>query len=262
MRRTTGALAGLFLLAAPLAAQAHDSFLILPASVAAGRPFAVQVTSSSFFPEPETAIRPGRIYRLFARSGDQALETRPTEGEVAMQIAVSPPGEAGAVIGVSLSPWPIEVGADERSHYMDEIGALPALRAAVEAGTAADGVLHETYTKHLKAIACSQTCAGVGAERPLGLYLEFIVDPSRPRAFVLLRNGAPLTGLPVFATTENMGRLPLVTDAQGRVILPEGLTGPVLLMAVDLQPPLGPHARFTSEWAALTFDARLLAGPA
>ena len=259
MRRTAGALAGLLLLAAPLTAVAHDSFLIPPASVAAGQPFVVQVTSSGFFPEPETTIRPNRISRLIARSGDAPLVATPAPGEVAMQIALSPPGDAGAVIGVSLSPWPIEVGADERSHYMDEIGALPALRAAVEAGAAADGVLHETYTKHLKAIVCGRTCAGVGAERPLGFYLEFVLDPARPRTFLLLRNGAPLASLPVFATTGNRGRLAFITDATGAVSLPEGLTGPVLLMAVDLQPPERLHARFTSEWAALTFDARLLA---
>lgn len=262
MRRSTGTvLSVLTLLAAglvaPTSALAHDSFIVAPATAIDGQPLIVQITSSSFFPEPETPIRPDRIARVLTRSGVEPLQAIPTAGDVAMQLAVSAPGPEGAVIGVSLTPWNIDVGAEEIGHYMDEIGAGPDLRASVTTAAAA-GPLPETYTKHLKAIVCGTDCATVGADRALGLAMEFVVDPSTPRGFVLLQDGKPLPDLPIFVTSESAGRKALVTDAHGRVSLPADLTGPILLMAVDLEPPTETGGRFTSRWAALTFDARLL----
>lgn len=257
MRKAIGPVLAALMLATPGLASAHDSFIVAPASAVAGQPFHVQITSSSFFPEPETPIRPNRIDHIVARSGEASLEASPEAGEVAMQLTLSAPGPDGAIIGVSLAPWDIVIGAEEAPHYMDEIGAGPELRAAVLAA-ATDTALQETYTKHLKAIVCGADCSTVGADRPLGLKMEFVADPARPRGFILLRDGAPLAGLPIFATSEATGRLPLTTDASGRTSLPEGLSGPILLMAVDLKPPAAAGERFVSQWAALTFDARLL----
>lgn len=257
MRHVAGLLAVALMLLAPGLAAAHDSFVVAPATAVAGQPLLVQITSSSFFPEPETPIRPNRIDRVVARSGGASLDASPVAGDVAMQLTLSAPGQDGAVLGVSLTPWEIAIGAEEVPHYMDEIGALPALRTAVAAATTA-GTMQETNTKHLKTIVCGADCGTVGAERPLGLRMEFVVDLGASRGFILLQDGVPVAGLPVFATTEFKGRLPLVTDAAGRVSLPDGLSGPILLMAVDLKPPTASGERFQSQWAALTFDARLL----
>jgi hypothetical protein len=257
MRQAVGSLVAVLMLLAPGLACAHDSFIVAPATAVAGQPLLVQVTSSSFFPEPETPIRPNRIDRVVARSGDASLYASPVAGDVAMQLTLSAPGPEGAVIGVSLTPWEIAIGADEAPHYMDEIGALPSLRTAVIAATTGAS-MQETYTKHLKTIVCGADCAMAGAERPLGLQMEFVADAADSRSFILLKDGAPLAGLPVFATTEAKGLVPLVTDAAGRIVLPDGLSGPILLMAVDLQPPTPSGGRFQSQWAALTFDARLL----
>jgi hypothetical protein len=257
MRRVAAVLAALIGVAIAAPALAHDSFIIAPARVSAGAPFTVQVTSSGFFPEPESPIRPARIDRLLAFSGDQPLEAAPSAGDVAMTVALSAPGEDGAIIGLSLSPWDIDLGADEIAHYMDEIGASAGLRTEAQAA-AASGPMRETYTKHLKALVCGADCASLAADRPLGLALEFVTDPASPGAFRLLKSGSPLAGQAVFVTTE-AGRQPLTTDTHGAVTLPEGLAGPVLLMAVELLPPSEPGGRFTSQWAALTFDAALLA---
>ena len=257
MRRVLGPLIAALTILAPGLASAHDSFIVAPATAVPGRPLVVQITSSSFFPEPETPIRPNRIDRVVARSGDAALDASPTPGEVAMQLTLSAPGPDGAVVGVSLTPWDIAIGADEAPHYMDEIGARPELRVAVLTASAA-APMQETYTKHLKTIVCGADCATVGADRPLGLKMEFVADPARARGFVLLKDGLPLAGLPIFMTSAKGDRLPLTTDAAGRVVLPEGLSGPVLLMAVELTPPVSATDRFQSQWAALTFDARLL----
>ncbi len=240
------------------AAFAHDTFIIPPASVTAGEPVVVQVTSSGFFPEPETRIRPARIGQIDARADGVPLDWTATNDEVAMTLTTSPAASAatGAVIVMSLKPYDIDVEVAEISHYMDEIAAPPEVRAAVEASVAADGVLAETYTKHLKTIVCGTTCAD--NEGPGGGTFEFVAEPTGGRAFTLFLYGAPVANQPAFVVTETTGRTPLTTDAEGRVVLPDDLTGLVYLNAVKLAPPTYPGDRFASQWASLTFDARLL----
>lgn len=240
------------------AALAHDTFIVPPPGVTAGEPVVVLVTSSSFFPEPETRIRPERIARLDARAGGAPLTWSATNDDVAMTLTTSPAAsaEGGAVVVMSLAPYDIDVGAEEVPLYMEEIGADQGVRAAVDAAVAANGSLAETYTKHLKTIVCAATC--VDNARPGSDTFEFVHAPGGGRVFTLFLNGAPMPGQAVFVLTETVGRVALATDAQGRVELPEGLMGLVYLSAVRLSLPEAEGGRFTSDWASLTFDARLL----
>ena len=261
MRLREGGVAVFAALSVAGAAMAHDSFIVPPGRLIAGQPIRLEVTSSSFFPAPESPIRPARVARIDARAGDTAMVPTLAAGEAAMAVALDWPAavstQTGVMVAVDLSPWDIDVGADEIPHYMDEIGAPPEVRAAAEAAVARDGVMRETYTKHLKVFACAEACDGLDPARPSGSALEFVVDGD---AFVLLENGMPRAGQAVFVTSETRGRLALTTGEDGKVRLPAGLAGPVFLSAVILRAPARAGARFTSDWAALTFDASVFAG--
>lgn len=261
LRRPAATLAALAVLAAAGAASAHDSFIVPPGPLAAGRPVRLEITSSGAFPTPESAIRPTRVARIQARAGDTPLIPSLEAGERAMTAVLAwpaavPPHQNGVVVAVDLSPADIDVGADEIAHYMDEIGASPEVRAAVAAAVARDGVLKETYAKHLKVLACIDLCDGLAPSRPSGSALEFVASDE---AWLLLENGLPRAGQAVFVTTEARERLRLTTDRQGRILPPPDLAGPVLISAVVLRPPTTPGERFTSDWAALTVDASLAA---
>lgn len=256
--RTGAAILAVLGWAVATAAMAHDTFIVPPATVTAGQPIVVQITSSSFFPEPETRIRVERMAHVDARADGQPLTWTAAADDVAMTFTTSPAPSAdrGAVISVSLAPWDIDVAADEIDHYMDEIGAPAGVRTAVAASVATNGTLRETYTKHLKTIVCAAACAD--NTEPGTDTFEFVADPDAPRVFTLFLRGQPTPNHPAFVVTEQGGRVALTTDADGRITLPEDLTGLVYLNAVMLSPPATPDARFTSQWASLTFDARLL----
>lgn len=248
--------AALILTAAPVTASAHDSFIVPPGDLTAGTAVRLRIGSGAF-PSPEHGIRPGRVARIDARAADTPLRPMLTAGETALQLnlywpAAVPLHQNGVVVTVDLSPINIEVGADEVDHYMDEIGAPADVAAAAREAVARDGVMRETYTKHLKLMACVAGCDGLAPARPSGSALEFV---AADEAWQLLENGQPLAGQAVFMTTAAQGRRRLTTDRQGRVLLPADTTGPVFLSAVVLTPPTEPGGRFTSEWAALTLDA-------
>lgn len=252
-------LAALSVLAAAGVASAHDSFIV-PVKPRDANPLVLQMTSSSFFPEPESPIRPARVARQIARIGATDLTTTLAPGEVALQIQVGFPviidgNRTGIVVAMDLLPFDIDVGADEVTHYMDEIGAPDDVRAAVAEAVSRDGVLRETYTKHLKTLTCLGECRGDDIRRPAGSALEFVGTDG---GAVLLENGRPGAGRAVFLTTLTAGRIGLITDADGRVSLPDNMDGPVFLSAVILTPPAAQGDRFTSEWASLTFDAGVM----
>lgn len=246
----------LILAAAPVAASAHDSFIAPPGDLTAGTAVRLRIGSGAF-PSPDHGIRPGRVARIDARAGDTPLRPALTAGETALRLtldwpAAVPPHQNGVVVTVDLSPINIEVSADEIDHYMDEIGAPADVAAAARAAVARDGVMRETYTKHLKLMACIAACDGLAPARPSGSTLEFVASDE---AWRLLENGQPRAGQAVFVTTAAQGRRRLTTDRQGRVLLPADTTGPAFLSAVVLTPPTEPGGRFTSEWAALTLGA-------
>lgn len=248
--------AALILAAAPVAASAHDSFIAPPGALIGGAPVRLRIGSGEF-PATEHGIRPDRVARIDARAADTALRPTLTPGETTLHLTLDwpeavPPHQNGVVVAVDLSPIGIEVGADEIDHYMDEIGAPGDIAALARATVARDGVMRETYTKHLKLMACIALCDGLSPSRPSGSALEFVASDE---AWRLLENGQPRAGQAVFVTTAAQGRRRLTTDRQGRVLLPSDTTGPVFLSAVVLTPPTESGGRFTSEWAALTIDA-------
>lgn len=248
--------AGVILAVTPAAAFAHDTFLTSPGTLAAGQPIRLGIGSGTF-PDIETGLRPERIDRIRARAADTPLISAPATADRITRLtldwpAAAPAHQNGIVVAVDLNPMPIRVGPDEIEHYLDEIGAPADVAAAARAVVARDGAMRETYTKHLKLLACITTCDGLAPSRPTGSALEFV---AADEAWRLLENGRPRGGQAVFVSTASQGRRRLTTDRSGLIVLPDDLTGPVFLSAVVLTLPTGLDRPFTSEWATLTIDA-------
>jgi hypothetical protein len=244
------------LAATPAAALAHDTFLTSSGRLVAGEPILLGIGSGRF-PDIETGLRPERIARIRARAADTPLISAPATGDRITRLtldwpAATPAHQNGIVVAVDLTPIPIRVDADEIEHYLDEIGAPPDVAAAARAAVARDGAMRETYTKHLKLLACIATCDGLAPSRPTGAALEFVAADEGWR---LLENGQPRGGQAVFVSTPSQGRRRLTTDRSGLIVVPDDLTGPVFLSAVALTPPAEPGGPFTSDWATLTIDA-------
>lgn len=256
MRGLCAGAAALIFAAAPVTAFAHDTFFLPPGPLTAGQPLRLQITSGAF-PEAESAVRPERVIRVQARAADTVLAATLTAGQTALQLSLDwpespPPHQNGVVVAIDMAPQDIDVGADALDHYMEEIGASADVAAAARAALARDGAMRETYTKHIKVMACVAGCDGLAPARPSGSALEFVASDE---AWQLLENGRPRADQAVFVTTAAQGRRRLTTDRLGRVLLPADTTGPIFLSAVVLTPPTEPGGRFTSEWAALTVDA-------
>jgi hypothetical protein len=256
IRPLRAGVAGVILAATPAAALAHDTFLISSGRLVAGQPILLGIGSGRF-PDIETGLRPERIARIRARAADTPLISAPATGDRITRLtldwpAATPAHQNGIVVAVDLTPIPILVDADEIEHYLDEIGAPPDVAAAARAAVARDGAMRETYTKHLKLLACIATCDGLAPSRPTGAALEFVAADEGWR---LLENGQPRGGQAVFVSTPSQGRRRLTTDRSGLIVLPDDLTGPVFLSAVALTPPAEPGGPFTSDWATLTIDA-------
>ena len=248
--------AGVILAATPAAAFAHDTFLTSPGTLAAGQPIRLGIGSGTF-PDIETGLRPERIARITARAADTPLIPAPATGDRITRLTLdwptaAPAHQNGVVVAVDLTPMPIRVGPEEIEHYLDEIGAPADVAAAARAAVARDGAMRETYTKHLKLLACIVTCDGLAPSRPTGAALEFVAADEGWR---LLENGRPRGGQAVFVSTPSQGRRRLTTNRSGLILLPADLTGPVFLSAVVLTPPTESDGPFTSEWATLTIDA-------
>ena len=232
---------------------AHDTFF-LPAPPTPEGELVLDLGSATHFPTLETPVRAERAVGLQVRQGGAPLEWRAEGGPTALRIFVArpAPSDEAVVARIAFAPRDIDVPPAEVAEYMGEIGADPEVRAAFEAAAARDGVTRETYAKTVKAYVCAAACR-VDDSPSEGGALEFF--PVGQGAFVLHRAEAPVAGQAVFLSTQSGERHALVTDLQGRVAIPAEASGTVLLTAVVLRPPASEGARFTSEWAALTFTA-------
>jgi hypothetical protein len=238
-------LLALAVLLAPVAARAHDTFLLAPAAPAAvGEPVALALTSGMAFPAPEYGPQPERVARASASSGTLIVRDRSPE-ELASRLVDARSGLQAAA--VSLKPHTFTLTASELAHYLEEIGAAHDLAARARA----EPEFRETYVKHAKTLLCIADCRpSAAALQPVGAALEWVAEPALER-FVLLLAGRPLANQP---TTVQFGgeRRMLTTDANGMIHLPAEARGAVMLSAVRLVPPVLAGAPWTSDFATLT----------
>ena len=237
---------------------AHDTVVMAPDQPAAvGQSLRLSIFSTGEWPKPESAPSAARIRAMHAAiEGETQRLSIEAGGTSSLDVTVTPGRPGLLVAAVAFAPRDIEVGADELDHYLDEIGASAAVRASVASLTEA-GVMRETFTKTAKAWVCVQTCGDeTRPAEPAALNFYRVSG----RTFELVARGEALPGQSVVLVSA-AGRRMLATDAEGRVVLPEGLSGRLMLSAVVLKPPAAAGGQFESEWTTLTLDADLLARP-
>ncbi len=119
---------------------------------------------------------------------------------------------------------------------------------------------------------CAKTLIGVGdsagADRFTGMPIELValknpykLASGEPLPVLLMLNGKPAPGLTikVFASADRKNPARIVTDAQGRAIIPLPHKGTYLLNAVHIfDPPPSKKGKYEWEsvWASLTFERR------
>ncbi|MCU0619774.1 MAG: DUF4198 domain-containing protein, partial [Gemmatimonadaceae bacterium] len=220
---------------------------------------------------------PERVDRAEVRLGE-AVTPLVVGGAVrgALAFRTEPLAAAGvATASVSLAPRTLTLTRAQVAHYLDEIGADSAVRAAYARG---DGTWTETYVKHTKTfVRVGDGGADTSWRAPLGQRLELVphVDPTtlragRTLAVRLLRCGAPLAGQAVgwvrggstrarMATTDADGTVRIALDRPGRWLVRtttlhrrDGATGGCAL-PVD---PAAPDAEWRSDFATLVLEVR------
>jgi hypothetical protein len=233
----------------------------LPDQFVGDAPVRLSLTSAQAFPVLEYGPKKERVAKLFVRGPDpNAAFTVENEGKKALRLIISA-GQGGIyVVALELSPRYIELTPAKVNAYFSEIDAPAAIRAAYQE-LPGPRRWREIYTKHAKAVICVQVCQTTEVlERPSGLGFEFVLAEERAGGeFRLLLNGRAVTNAAVNMHDRSGKHIRLRTNGEGAIVLPVGTSGPTLLSAVLVETPRTKGGRFTSDFAALTFDASLMA---
>ncbi|MFZ5608795.1 MAG: DUF4198 domain-containing protein [Pseudomonadota bacterium] len=243
-------------------ALAHQTFL-LPGKFdwTVGEKVDVALTSALTFPNFEGGPAPDRLARVVVSVGGAELgPVSFEEGKAALHLRFTADRPGTAMVAISSKPRHGAIPAEDADTYFDEIGADAAIRAAFHAlppGTP----LQRSYSKHAKAWLCIDACGkdGQSTAMPLNQPLEFIAAAA-PRAFVLLRDGAPLAGHAVTIVAADQGQQETLTDAAGTLRLDPALKGVVMLTAVVITVPARPEGTYHSDYATLTLDLGVAGG--
>lgn len=253
MTRTLLAVATALAVLNPIAAQAHDTYLLPQVFVFETADAPVALTSAEKFPNLEYGPKKARVQRLEVRGETtSATLTIAAETKTELQLTLRN-GRGFQVAGVALSPHDIQLTLDKVAEYFEEIGASADVRRAYDA-LPEPRAWNERYTKYAKTIICMAPCKGDGAaSKPVGFAFEFVAQPhsGSARSFQLLRHGLPVARQPVAITDDRGTRQLTTTNSEG--VLQIATPGTYLLSAVIIDPPEGPGGRFTSDFATLTF---------
>lgn len=248
-----------FVLSCALAspADAHETFL-LPAHFAAdpGEPRAISLASAETFPALDYGPHADRFASLEAAGGALSLGAW---GPDAMRLSFAPSRQGLAVAAIALAPHDIDLDPEHVAAYFEELQAGPELVTAYEA-LPQPRVWRETYTKYAKTFFCVGPCGdGLAATRRFGHALEFVAIADHGRAdlrrFRLLTHGRPAANIVTAIWREDGSHIFTHTDGDGVLALPADTHGVVMLATIIVRPPSSPDARFTSDFATLTFAA-------
>jgi len=245
-------------------ALAHDTWL-LPAAAQAkpGGSLALAMTSGMAFPQEESPIRPDRIARSGVRLAGRELPLGGLkEGEKALALVAELGRPGVATFWLDLHPRTLDLTAEDVEHYLEEIGAPPAVRARWQAAPEPRR-WRESYSKHVK------TFVRVGAAaddrswaEPVGSALELVPERD-PTALLagdelvmrLLRNGAPAAGVTVgLLRAGDAKSVDRATGDDGRVTFTVAAAGWYLLRSTDLRPASGADLDWESDFATMTFE--------
>jgi hypothetical protein len=234
----------------PTRAFAHDFFL-LPASFNAGLSLELEATVGAAFPAAEIVVPEDRIAEARSSGGSQLRISGAGEHSLRLALTSNEPG--AHVVAVRLHPRDVEYSEDRIPLILEEYEVAEAARAAV-AALPAPRLLRASSQRFAKTIVCLETCAGrAHTAQAFGYPLEFVVDPTAPRRFVLLHEGEPLANYAV-ALARSSGRVHLATDEAGGVSLGDDIAGPVMLFAAHMSAPVSPQQRFQMLLTSLTAE--------
>ena len=241
-------------------AVAHDFFLIPEQFVEASRrPLIVHATSSSDFPSLNVGSPRTRIAEVRASVGDYPAEVKVQESAKSLRLAVSSAASGTGAVTLqtvwgesSWKPEMVNTYLTEHPFKDDEVATVRRLLPK--------GATLEIRSRRLaKALICIRVCTPP-TRTATGIEVEFVPEfgsaSTSPARVQLLRKGRPLADHPVTIRPARGERQNMLTDSEGRVRLPAGMSGPVMLVAATLDPPTEPGGRFTTNNVSLTFESR------
>ena len=247
-------------------AWAHDTWL-LPrhGQVKPGRSVDFSMTSGMAFPKDESAIDADRVARGGVRLGGVTEDfDRRQEGRRALRLRAALERPGIATVWLELKPRTIELTAEQVAHYVEEIGAGPAVLARWET-MPEPRRWREAYRKHVKSfVRVGEPGDDRSWAEPVGSPLELVPeqDPTalRPGSELrlrLLRGGAPAAGASVALVRAGEERAVVrTTDAEGRAAFPLPRAGWYLVRSTDLRPAVTGELEWEADFATLTVEVK------
>ena len=240
-------------------AVAHDFFLIPERFVGpAGQPLIVHATSSSDFPALNVGSPQARVGEARAMVNGRPAQVAVDAHRQSLRLTVSSADEGMAAVTLQTVWGESNWHPDQVETYLDEHPFSAEDIATVHRLLPAGATLQIRSRRLAKSLVCFQTCTPI-PQGPTGVEVEFLplFEPgqSMPAGFQLIRNGEPLAAHHVTIRFGPRERRTVVTDADGRLKLQDGVSGPIMLVAVTIDAPSQPGERFVTNNATLTFNA-------
>jgi hypothetical protein len=260
-RRALGLLCAV--LAGPAAA--HDTWFALQPPTDRGEAVLALGTGNQF-PQQEVPVALQQLQASGCRGEGQReaplrwVADRPTA--LLLRSARPVPAAVALTCWAQLVPIDIQIDDATVEVYLKEINATPAVRERWAALRARGVRWQETYVKHARieidgaAAAPAAPVAGLGMD----VRLETTQRPLRAGdtlRFQVLRDGAPLAGLPVELRSD-LSPLGIwrQTDAEGRVELTVPLAARWILRGTDPRPAAQDPDRWESRFVTLAFEVQ------
>jgi hypothetical protein len=246
--------------AAAAPARAHDTWFEARPSV--GGELRLALGTGNRFPVRETGIDVKYVSTagcLGERSGRIALRRVADEAAALLLAPARRPADGEALrCWTQLEPFDLELKPELIEVYFKEIGAGDELRRTWDAMRARGLPWRERYTKHARIDIGGS--GGSGGSRTVPMGMDIVRQSAEPpRAgttleFQVLRDGAPLAGLPLELRSERASiGVWRRTDAEGRIRVAVPAAGRWLLRGTDLRAaPDG--ASWVSGFVTLAFD--------
>ncbi|WP_425408242.1 DUF4198 domain-containing protein [Hyphococcus sp.] len=237
-----------------VSAHAHQTFLLPDKfNYPEAESVSVALTSALAFPNMESGPAEDRIAYYSASIREEGIkDVSFEEGETALTMRFAAARSGTAVVAISSKPRAGEIPPKDVELYLDEIKAEKGVREAFDA-LPGSPPLQRSYAKHAKTFLCIEKCDDAeNHASPVGQKLEFIAKADR--SFQLLLDGEPLAGKQVTIFPFD-GEMSLVaTDEDGKILVPDALSGVIMLSAVWITLPDEPDGVYHSDYATVTVD--------
>ncbi len=237
-------------------ASAHD-FFIRPSDflAARGAPLMVDLTIAGRFPDLENAVPLDRIAELRVVGDQGAVFEAVGPGPQSLKSRFRGEAPGLAILSARALPREVEYPEERIEGILEEYQVSPEAVRSVEQ-LPRPRTLKVLSSRFAKSFVCVERCeGGSDSTRPVGHNLEFVAVGGSADKFILLSHGTPLADYPVVVATEDGTRHRARTTTTGGVEVPAGATGPVMLFAAVMTPPIDPAERFVLNLASLTIAA-------